>query len=218
MDHYLPDKHTGGIRLTLPLGDNTWNFGRGFALIYGEKENGGMFSHMTTMYAYALYSRGYVRAGYQILKSIYELSTNTRSAQIYPGVPEYISSRGRGMYSYVTGAGSWIIFLMLTQVYGVRGKLGNLWIEPKLVREQFTSSNVLVTETSFMGKDLSISFYNRESLDYGEYQLGEICINDEVWDEQINGMHVELQWSEMEKKLISNKKNKISIEFVRKKG
>ena len=107
---------------------------------------------------------------------------------------------------------------MLTQVYGVRGKLGNLWIEPKLVREQFTSSNVLVTETSFMGKDLSISFYNRESLDYGEYQLGEICINDEVWDEQINGMHVELQWSEMEKKLISNKKNKISIEFVRKKG
>ena len=218
VDHYLPDKHTGGIRLTLPLGDNTWNFGRGFALIYGEKENGGMFSHMTTMYAYALYSRGYVRAGYQILKSIYELSTNTRSAQIYPGVPEYISSRGRGMYSYVTGAGSWIIFLMLTQVYGVRGKLGNLWIEPKLVREQFTSSNVLVTETSFMGKDLSISFYNRESLDYGEYQLGEICINDEVWDEQINGMHVELQWSEMEKKLISNKKNKISIEFVRKKG
>ena len=55
-------------------------------------------------------------------------------------------------------------------------------------------------------------------MDYGEYQLGEICINDEVWDEQINGMHVELQWSEMEKKLISNKKNKISIEFVRKKG
>ena len=58
VNNYLPDKNTGGIRLTLPLGDNTWNFGRGFALIYGEKENGGMFSHMTTMYAYALYSRG----------------------------------------------------------------------------------------------------------------------------------------------------------------
>ena len=218
VNNYLPDKNTGGIRLTLPLGDNTWNFGRGFALIYGEKENGGMFSHMTTMYAYALYSRGYVREGYQIIKSIYELSTNTQIAQIYPGVPEYISSRGRGMYSYVTGAGSWTIFLMLTQVYGVRGKLGDLLIEPKLVKEQYDSGEVLTVDTLFAEKEVCVSFYNRKYLDYGEYQLGELSINGEVWKNQINSTSVVLHQAELEEKLIAGRKNQICIELVERKG
>lgn len=218
VNNYLPDKNTGGIRLTLPLGDNTWNFGRGFALIYGEKENGGMFSHMTTMYAYALYSRGYAREGYQIIKSIYELSTNTQIAQIYPGVPEYISSRGRGMYSYVTGAGSWTIFLMLTQVYGIRGQLGDLLIEPKLVKEQYDSGEVLTVDTLFAEKEVCVSFYNRKHLDYGEYQLGELSINGEVWKNQINSTSVVLHQAELEEKLIAGRKNQICIELVERKG
>lgn len=218
VNNYLPDKNTGGIRLTLPLGDNTWNFGRGFALIYGEKENGGMFSHMTTMYAYALYSRGYAREGYQIIKSIYELSTNTQIAQIYPGVPEYISSRGRGMYSYVTGAGSWTIFLMLTQVYGIRGQLGDLLIEPKLVKEQYDSGEVLTVDTLFAEKEVCVSFYNRKHLDYGEYQLGELSINGEVWKNQINSTSVVIHQAELEEKLIAGRKNQICIELVERKG
>ena len=217
VNNYLPDENTGGIRLTLPLGDNTWNFGRGFALIYGEKENGGMFSHMTTMYAYALYSRGYAKEGYKVLKSIYELSTNTKLAQIYPGVPEYISSRGRGMYSYVTGAGSWTIFLMLTQVYGIRGKLGDLLIEPKLVKEQYDTREVLTVDMLFMEKEVSIYFYNRKRLDYGKYQLGELSINGEVWKKQINSTSVVLHQSELEEKLVTGRKNKICIELEERK-
>ena len=32
---------------------------------YGEKENGAVFSHMTVMYANALYQRGFVKEGYR---------------------------------------------------------------------------------------------------------------------------------------------------------
>lgn len=61
------------------------------------------------------------------------------------------------MYSYVTGAGSWTIFLMLTQVYGIRGQLGDLLIEPKLVKEQYDSGEVLTVDTLFAEK-VCVSF------------------------------------------------------------
>ena len=139
-------------------------------------------------------------------------------AQIYPGVPEYISSRGRGMYSYVTGAGSWTIFLMLTQVYGIRGQLGDLLIEPKLVKEQYDSGEVLTVDTLFAEKEVCVSFYNRKHLDYGEYQLGELSINGEVWKNQINSTSVVLHQAELEEKLIAGRKNQICIELVERKG
>ena len=91
----LKDPNTGGYRLTTPLGPNTWNFGRGFALIYGEKETGGMFSHMAVMFANALYRRGFVHEGYEVLTNIYSLCSNTAKAKIYPGIPEYISHEGQ---------------------------------------------------------------------------------------------------------------------------
>ncbi len=172
----LKDPVTGGYRLTTPLGDNTWNFGRGFALIYGEKETGGMFSHMAVMFMNALYSRGFVDAGYEVLKNIYGLCSDTPKAKIYPGIPEYINSYGQGKYHYVTGSASWMLMTLLTQVYGIRGDLGDLILDPKLKKEQFAEGEASVT-TTFAGKKLNIVYRNPHGKDYGEYRIASIAIN-----------------------------------------
>jgi len=173
----LKDENTGGYRLTTPLGPNTWNFGRGFALIYGEKETGGMFSHMAVMFMNALYSRGYVKEGYEVLENIYKLCNDTPKAKIYPGIPEYINHEGRGMYHYVTGSASWLLLTMQTQIFGIRGELGELVISPKLVSAQFDDSKKACIQTSFGGKQLHVVYHNPEELDYEGYVIRKIMIN-----------------------------------------
>ncbi|MNC59801.1 hypothetical protein D3C75_1096340 [compost metagenome] len=73
-----------------------------------------MFSHMTVMYANALYKRGHVREGREVLESLYSLSTDFELSRIYPGIPEYINEQGRGMYTYLTGSASWLLLTMVT--------------------------------------------------------------------------------------------------------
>jgi cellobiose phosphorylase len=175
--HILKDPNTGGFRLTTPLGPNSWNFGRGFALIYGEKENGGMFSHMAVMFMNALYSRGFVKEGYEVLKSIYTLCNKVEKAKMYPGIPEYINHEGQGMYHYLTGSASWLMLTMLTQIFGVRGEMGDLIIEPKLVREQFSNSGIAEVKFAFCGKKLTVLFYNPELLGYGDYHIQQVLMN-----------------------------------------
>ena len=59
-DTYLYDKDAGGYRLNTNFHENKFDFGRMFGFAYGEKENGAVFSHMTVMYANALYQRGFI--------------------------------------------------------------------------------------------------------------------------------------------------------------
>ncbi len=173
----LKDPNTGGYRLTTPLGPNTWNFGRGFALIYGEKETGAMFSHMAVMFMNALYGRNFVRQGYEVFTTIYNLCTDTEKAQIYPGIPEYITHEGRGMYHYVTGSASWLLLTMLTQVFGVRGEMGDLILNPKLVAEQFDDTGNAAVRAVFAGKQLEILYMNPDHLEYEDYLIKRVIVN-----------------------------------------
>lgn len=179
---YLKDPVTGGYRLNTPLGPNQLNFGRGFAFAYGEKENGSTFCHMAVMYMNALYRRGFVKEAYDIFTSLYELSNNTAVSGIYPGIPEYFNAKGKGLYTYLTGSASWLLLTVLTQMYGVRGKGGNLIIEPKLVREQFKKSGNSSVSTNFRGKDIKVIFFNPYQLDYGEYAIAKVTINGEAFN------------------------------------
>jgi cellobiose phosphorylase len=105
-----------------------------------------MFSHMAVMYANALYKRGLVREGWRVLEGIYQQSQDFPVSRMYPGIPEYFSPRGRGMYPYLTGSASWYLLTMLTEVYGVRGELGDLLFAPKLLAG-VSSTTVLVQQT-----------------------------------------------------------------------
>jgi cellobiose phosphorylase len=177
VNHYLYDSKLQGYRLNTNFHEVKLDLGRCFGFAYGHKENGAMFSHMAVMYAFALYRRGFVSEGYIVIKSIYDMSTDFEKARIYPGIPEYINEKGRGMYHYLTGSASWLMLVMLTEVYGIRGKIGKLCIEPKLKKEQFDSAGNVAVTTIFAGKKLKVIYNNKEHLDYGQYTIQDVLID-----------------------------------------
>ena len=138
-----------------------------------------MFSHMAVMYANALYRRGLVREGHKVLDGIYQHSQDFAISRMYPGLPEYINPKGRGMYPYLTGSASWYLLTMLTEVFGVKGYRGDLTLEPKLVREQFNPDGKATVFTLFANRKLNITYHNTTRLDYGEYTVKEIKLNGE---------------------------------------
>ncbi|MDZ4243196.1 MAG: cellobiose phosphorylase, partial [Candidatus Omnitrophota bacterium] len=172
---FLKDKALGGYRLNTDFGvRNDLDLGRAFSFAYGTKENGAFFSHMAVMYAYALYRAGFVREGNEVLRSIVRMCGDTGLARIYPGIPEYFDSEGRGMYHYLTGSASWMILTLLTQVFGIRGEYGDLVINPKLVKEQFSRNGEAGSSFSFAGRKVTVVFENKAGLDYGQYAVKKV--------------------------------------------
>ena len=178
IDRYLFDEGVGGYRLNTNFNEVLLNMGRCFGFAYGHKENGAMFSHMAVMYAYALYQRNYARQAYAVLDLIYRHTTNFAVSRMYPGIPEYFDARGRGVYPYLTGSASWYLLTMLTQAFGIRGQTGDLLISPQLVRAQFDVYGQASVRTQFAGRQLLVTYHNPKKLDYGEYRLDRILLND----------------------------------------
>lgn len=171
-DHYLYDAAVGGYRLNTDFKELKFDMGRMFGFAYGEKENGAVFSHMTVMYANALYKRGYVEEGYKALKTLADTALDFETSKIYPGIPEYFNNEGRGMYHYLTGAASWYMMTMITEVFGVHGDMGDLVIQPKLLKKQFDNKKTASIRCCFADKEFEIVFKNEGELDYGEYEIG----------------------------------------------
>ncbi|AIQ51715.1 cellobiose phosphorylase [Paenibacillus sp. FSL R7-0331] len=169
-----------GYRLNSDFGGIQQNLGRAFGFAFGHKENGAMFSHMTIMYGNALYKRGYVQEGYKVLDSLYSLSADFESSRMYPGIPEYINEQGRGMYTYLTGSASWLLLTMVTEVFGIKGRLGDLLLEPKLVKEQFDYAGKASIKTLFAGLELEVAYTAAGSTEYGEYQIHGVSLNGAV--------------------------------------
>ncbi|KAA8999761.1 cellobiose phosphorylase [Paenibacillus spiritus] len=159
VDRHLLDDRIG-YRLNTPFGGIQPNLGRAFGFAFGHKENGAMFSHMTVMYGNALYKRGYAAEGRKVLDSIYRLCLDFERSRIYPGIPEYISEEGRGMYHYLTGSASWLLLTLLMEVYGVRGRFGDLLLAPKLAGDQFDAEGRAAVTTLFAGRTLEIRYVN----------------------------------------------------------
>jgi cellobiose phosphorylase len=178
----LCDRTVGGYRLNNDFGDAadrlSTRLGRCFGFAFGHKENGAMFSHMAVMYANALYQRGLVREGFRVLDGIYQHSQDFAVSRMYPGIPEYVGPTGRGMYPYLTGSASWYLLTMLTQVFGIKGTMGDLMLEPKLVHQQFNGDRRASAVTLFAGRRLRIVYHNPGRLDYGEYRIEELRVDD----------------------------------------
>lgn len=168
---YLYDASIGGYRINTDFGEEKYDMGRMFGFAYGEKENGAVFSHMTVMFANALYKNGMVKEGYETLKTLADVSLNFETSKLFPGIPEYFNNEGRGMYSYLTGAASWYMMTVITEAFGIRGELGNLILEPKLVKEQFDEAGIASMRLTYAGKELEIAYHNPDRKDYGEYHI-----------------------------------------------
>ncbi len=177
VDRFLKDKNLGGYRLNTDFGvPHYLDLGRAFGFAYGTKENGAFFSHMIVMYAYALYHRGFARQGHEVLKSVYNMAIDTDRSKIYPGVPEYFDSEGRGMYHYLTGSASWFILTQLVQVFGVRGSQGDLVLAPQLVKEQFDQKGLAAVSCQFAGKRITVEYVNPKKLDAGAYKITKVTV------------------------------------------
>lgn len=176
-DHYLYRKEIGGYRLNTDFKELKFDMGRMFGFAYGEKENGAVFSHMTVMYANALYQRGYAKEGWKALKTLADAALNFNTSHIYPGVPEYFRADGRGVYHYLTGAASWYMMTMITEVFGVRGKEGDLLIQPKLLADQFDCEGRCSINLPFAGKAFHIVFENKQRKEFGTYGIASVSCN-----------------------------------------
>lgn len=185
-DRYLYREEIGGYRLNTDFHELKLDLGRMFGFAYGEKENGGVFSHMAVMYANALYRRGCAAQGWKALHALAENALNFSRSRIYPGIPEYFRSDGRGMYHYLTGAASWYLLTMLTEVFGVRGQAGDLVLEPKLLPEQFDEAGTASVCLTFAGRELEVVYHNPQRLDYGHYQLAAASCNGEALEKRGN--------------------------------
>ncbi len=170
-DHYLYRKEIGGYRLNTDFHELKFDMGRMFGFAYGEKENGAVFSHMTVMYANALYRRGFVKEGWKALKTLADTALDFDTSHIYPGIPEYFRSDGRGMYQYLTGAASWFMMTMITEVFGVRGDAGNLILYPKLLAEHFDEKGIAFITTTFADKKITVVYENKHRKDFGSYVI-----------------------------------------------
>ncbi len=175
-DHYLYQKEIGGYRLNTDFQEQKFNLGRMFGFAYGEKENGAVFSHMTVMFANALYQRGFVQEGYKALQTLADSALNFDVSRIYPGIPEYFNGNGRGLYHYLTGAASWYMLTVITEVFGVHGEIGDMVIYPKLLKEQFDTKGNAEIWLRFAQKAFHIVIKNPNALTYKAYQVkGATC-------------------------------------------
>ena len=203
---YLYDKFIGGIHLNTDFKQEQHDLGRAFSFVYGDKENGAVFSHMVVMLAYALYKQGYPDQGWEALNSLYKLAANTAKSKVYPCLPEYFDRSGRGMYSYLTGSASWFMLTLLTQSFGVRGQNGDLLIAPKLSSEQFKSTDNLSITRIFAGRKLKIIFFNPKRISAGKYRIQSFLLNAEQIPVEDNA------WVVISRKvIISLPKDKLNI-------
>jgi len=157
---YLYDKKRGGFRLNTDFKKIYPLLGRAFGFAYGEKENGAFFNHMIVMFAFALYERNFIKEGYFVLRSLAAMSMSPY-ARIYPQLPEYFDSSGRGKYSYLTGSASWFIFTLLHQVFGVKEKGNYLIIEPKLTKSDFRKNTISINIRLMNQQRITIAYTNR---------------------------------------------------------
>ena len=169
-DRYLYKKEAGGYRLNTDFAELKTDLGRMFGFAYGHKENGAVFSHMTTMYANALYRRGFNKEGYRALHTLYEQVADFETSRIYPGIPEYFNDRGRGMYHYLTGAASWMMLTVITEMFGVKGSCGDLVLEPHLLKEQFKDGRAGL-KLNFGGRKWHIVYVNGQDSESGDYRI-----------------------------------------------
>ncbi len=176
-DRYLYDFEIGGYKLNTDFHEIKTDLGRMFGFAYGHKENGAVFSHMSVMYANALYQRGFAEEGYKVIHSLYTHCSNFEKSKIYPGIPEYIGDTGRGLYHYLTGSASWLLLTVLTQMFGVKGSYGDLIFEPKLMPEQFDRSGIAKASLVFADRKLKIVYQNSGFKKYGTYQTASIRID-----------------------------------------
>ena len=214
-DKYLYDEKAGGYRLNTDFGEEKMDLGRMFGFAYGEKENGAVFSHMAVMYANALYRRGFAWEGNKALQALLNAAMNFDNSRMYPGLPEYYDLSGRGMYAYLTGAASWYLLTMVTEVFGVKGVMGDLVIAPAFMPEQFDAQGNAEVKLIFAGKKFDIRFSNPEKCECKKEWIKSVFCDEKQLEPEAGAAYAVRIKKEWIKQLDAEKEHVIKILFER---
>ena len=214
-DKYLYDEKAGGYRLNTDFGEEKMDLGRKFGFAYWEKENGAVFSHMAVMYANALYRRGFAREGNKALHALLNAAMNFDNSRMYPGLPEYYDLSGRGMYAYLTGAASWYLLTMVTEVFGVKGVMGDLVIAPAFMPEQFDAHGNAEVKLIFAGKKFDIRFSNPEKCECKKEWIKSVFCDEKQLEPEAGAAYAVRIKKEWIKQLDAEKEHVIKILFGR---
>jgi len=171
----LFDENIGGYRLNSNYEKILTSMGRAYGFAYGHKENGAVFCHMATMYAYGLYNYNLVTFGNEAVTTLLNQALKVESG-VLAGVPEYFNEEGRGKYLFLTGTASWLIKLYREQIFGINMSFGKLTFNPKLSKSDFLNGEVEI-ETFIKNEKINIKYINKKVLDFGEYKVSKIYIN-----------------------------------------
>jgi cellobiose phosphorylase len=174
---YLRNKPTGGLRLCTDFHEIKLNFGRVTGFVYGWREHGSIWSQMNVMYMYALYARNFVREGWSVFKEMYDLCMKSEQSRVFPNLPSCFHISGKGLSCYLTGSATWLVLAMVSQVFGIRGHLGDLCVNPKLIKEQFGKQGKAAMRFNMHGKRYSLTYVNKNLLDWDKYRIASVSIN-----------------------------------------
>ena len=86
------------------------------------------------------------------------------------------------MYHYLTGAASWYMLTVITQMYGIRGELGSLLLQPKLQNGQFDETGTAEISLLFGNRKWKICYRNPQRKEEAAYRITQIILNGTQWE------------------------------------
>ena len=141
----------------------------------------------------------------EIQYSLYKQVMEINKSFVLPGIPEYFDGKGRGMYHYLTGSASWLILVVVEEMFGVNSLFGDYIFAPKLLKSQFDKEGKARITTLLNNKKVNITYVNKKHLEFDKYQIKEVYLNGEKCDAPVAKTY------KLNKELISNLEN---IEIV----
>jgi len=138
----------------------------------GTTENGAVYSHAVTFYISALFKMGDSDRAYEQLSRLIPGPDETdlsRRGQLPVFIPNYYRgaihqfsrSAGRSSHLFNTGAASWMYRSVVEQLFGLRGNIRGLAIEPNLPSTWQSAS----ASRTFRGANLEVSYRRDAGVD-----------------------------------------------------
>ncbi|MCF8233883.1 MAG: hypothetical protein K9G67_02490 [Bacteroidales bacterium] len=177
-DRYLRDGK--GYRLCTPFKSIDMNIGRLTGFTYGNKEHGSKWMQQNIMLAFGLFKRGFKQEATKIMMDVFSLSSDSAVSRIFPGLPSYFAPADRGAYAYLTGSSTWFILTLTTQVFGVKGVLGDLCMEPNLSPLFFDDQGETSIRCMFRGIPLEVRYSCNDLSNAQHFHIENIKVNGEI--------------------------------------
>lgn len=173
----LKDDNSGGYHLCRPFPKLNLNVGRLTGFMYGYKEHGSKWVQQNVMFAFGLLENDFVNEANDILNQVFDLCVDSKTSKIFPGMPSYFEPGDRGAYMWLTGSSAWLIFTLLTRQFGIRGKFGNLMINPKTDRSFFKKDNTMNISFRFRGKLFELEYKTDSKNSEEQYMVDKVFLN-----------------------------------------